>query len=283
MTHRAVRIVAAMLCVCAVAVAGGCTGLAGVDRKAFPGPEPEHITYWGHACLFIAIDGVDILTDPVFEKNLWNRRRFVGTPPADVVQRARVVLISHAHNDHLSPPSLEMLAKDTIVLCPEPAAGVLEGKGLNVKMMRPGDVHEVDGVRFVAVGVHHPGGRWNFSARADGRALGWVIAAPAATIFYSGDTDYCSSFRDVGDTYAPDVAILNVNGHLKPDDTARAARELGAPVVIPAHWGAYTYWLLGGNRRPKGERELERLLGDRLHVLEVGGAIPVPGGQRERP
>jgi len=87
----------------------------------------------------------------------------------------------------------------------------------------------------------------------------------------------------VGWTYAPDVAILNVNGHLTPPDAARAAADLGARVVIPSHWGAYGYWLVGGNRHPRGEKELERLLGDRLHVLRVGQSFKLGDGAARRP
>jgi L-ascorbate metabolism protein UlaG (beta-lactamase superfamily) len=267
----------ALLLVAVVLASGGCTGFAGVDRDTFPEPQAGHITYWGHACMFIDVDGVGIVTDPVFEKNLWNRRRFVGIPAQDALQRTQVVLVSHAHNDHLSPSTLAMFPKDAIVLCPAPVAKVLEGRGLTVKAMEPGEEHDVGGVRFIATAVHHPGGRWSMHAAADGRALGFVIVAPSATIFYSGDTDYNSSFDDVGWTYSPDVAILNINGHLKPPAAARAARGVGAPIVIPAHWGAYTYWLIGGNRRPHGEDELKRLLDGRLRILEVGESTPVPG------
>jgi L-ascorbate metabolism protein UlaG (beta-lactamase superfamily) len=264
-----------------LACAAGCTGLAGVDATTFAEPKADHITFWGHACSYIDIDGVGILTDPVFEKNLWNRRRIVGAPPTEIARRARVILISHAHNDHFSPSTIKAVAGDAIVLAPSPVANSLSDEGVRVREMKPGDELEMDGVRFVAVAAHHPGERWSLDAKADGRALGWVIITPAVTIFYSGDTDYCSSFRQVGQSYAPDIAILNVNGHLKPPDTARAARDTGAHIVIPAHWGAYKYYVLGGNKRPHGEQDLRRLLGDRLHVLNVGESISIaPGGAR---
>ena len=253
----------------------GCSGLAGVDAGRFGEPKAGHITFWGHACNYIDMDGVGILTDPVFEKNLWTRRRFIGGPPREMIQRARVVLISHAHNDHLGLSSLKELHGDAVVLCPAPVAKILSKRGLTVKEMRPGDELELNGVRFVAVTAHHPGGRWSLHAVADGRALGWVVVGPTATIYYSGDTDYCSSFSEVGRTFAPDIAIMNVSGHLKPADTARAARDTRAPVVIPTHWGSYAYWILGGGRRPHGETQLERLLGERLRVLNVGESLPI--------
>ena len=268
-------LVHALALVSTVCVFAGCSGLAKTDATRFAEPEPGRITFWGHACTYIDVDGVGILTDPVFDKNLWTRRRIIGAPSGGLIERARIVLISHAHNDHLSPSTLKELHDDAIVLCPAPVAKILSEKKVKVKVMRPGDEFDLGGVRVVAVNAHHPGGRWSLKARADGRALGWVIAAPTATIYYTGDTDYCSSFAEVGQTHAPDIAIMNVSGHLKPADAARAARDTRAPVIIPTHWGAYTYWLFGGSRRPRGEEELKRLLGERLRVLDVGESLTI--------
>ena len=248
----------------------GCSGLARVEPSVYPAPARDAITFWGHACSYIDVGGAGIVTDPVFEKHLWQRHRFIGSPPPEALQQTRVIVISHAHDDHLSASSLARFPKGTRILCPKPSAEYLAKKGIEATAMKPGDSFEADGVRIIAVAVHHPGSRRGVHAATDGRALGWVIVTPAATIFYSGDTDYCSTFSDVGWTYAPDIAILNVNGHLRPPDAARVAMATRAQVVIPTHWGAYGYWVVGGNRHPRGEDELKRLLDGRLHVLKVG-------------
>ena len=267
--------------VSALAVLAGCSGLSRIDPATYPVPKPDHLTFWGHACVYIDVGGVGIVTDPVFEKGLWQRKRFIGSPPDEAIARTRVVLLSHTHDDHTSPETLQRFSKDVVILCPEPTARFLAKEGIKARGLRPGESHEVDGIRFVAVAVHHPGPRRGVRAATDGRALGWVIVTPRSTIFYSGDTDYCASFSDVGWTYAPDIAVLNVNGHLMPPDAARAARDTRAPVVIPAHWGAYGYWVVGGNRHPRGDKDLERLIGDRLHVLQVGESFPIGGASTD--
>jgi len=263
-------------------VLAGCTGLAQVEPSTYPDPARNAITFWGHACSYIDVNGTGIVLDPVFETWLWQRHRFIGSPPDPALRDARVVLISHAHDDHTSPKSLARFPKDTVVLCPKPAAEFLAKEGIEAKAMAPGEQFTIGDVRIVAVPVFHPGTRNGLQRGADGRALGWVIETLEATIFYSGDSDYCSSFADVGWTYAPDIAILNVNGHLKPPDAARAAADVGAPVVIPSHWGAYSYWMVGGNRHPRGEKQLERLLGDRLHVLRVGQSFKLDAARAKK-
>lgn len=261
----------------------GCGGLAQVEPSTYPDPVPDAITFWGHACSYIDVDGMGIVLDPVFDKSLYQRRRFIGAPADQALRNARVVLLSHAHDDHTSPKSLRHFPKETVVLCPKPAAEFLSKKGIEAKAMAPGEEFTLGDVTIIAVTVFHPGTRKGFQRGADGRALGWVVKTPHATIFYSGDSDYCSSFADVGWTYAPDIAIVNVNGHLKPPDAARAAADLRAPVVIPSHWGAYGYWLVGGNRHPRGEAELQRLLGERLHVLRVGQSFKLADAPARQP
>jgi L-ascorbate metabolism protein UlaG (beta-lactamase superfamily) len=261
----------------------GCTGLSREAPSVFTEPARDSLTFWGHSCTYLDVGGLGIVTDPAFEKVLWWRHRFIGSPPADVLRGTRVILISHAHNDHLSPASLERFPAGAQVLCPVPSGRYLKKVSQPVKTMKPGDQFEIDGVRIVAVAVHHPGTRMSLDAEQDGRALGWVIITPEATVFYSGDTDFCSAFADIGWTYAPDIALLNINGHLKPADASRAAEALRAPVVIPTHWGAYGYWIIGGNRRPRDEGDLKRLLGERLHVLNLGESFALEKVSRSTP
>jgi L-ascorbate metabolism protein UlaG (beta-lactamase superfamily) len=268
-----------LLVLCALVFAG-CSGLAKVEPSQYPDPKRDSITFWGHACSYIDVGGAGIITDPVFAKRLFARHRFIGAPSDEALRGTRVVLISHAHDDHLNAASIRRLPADVTVLCPKPSAGLLAANGIKARVMAPGETFAMNGVRIVAVPVFHPGTRKGLHRSTDGRALGWVIITPAATVFYSGDTDYCSTFSDVGRMYAPDIAVLNVNGHLKPPDAARAATALGAPVIIPSHWGAYGYWLAGGNRHPRGESELRRILGGRLHVLNVGDSMPLERGAR---
>jgi L-ascorbate metabolism protein UlaG (beta-lactamase superfamily) len=160
-----------------------------------------------------------------------------------------------------------------VVLCPAPSARYLGDVGLTVRVMAPGDVFEFEGGRIVAVAAFHMGTRLGLHAQADGRALGYVIETPRATVYYSGDSNYFSGFADVGWTYAPDIVLLNVNGHLHSQDASRAAWATQAAVVIPIHWGAFPFWIFGGNKRPRDESALAQTVGDRLRVLEIGQSV----------
>lgn len=252
-----------------------CSGLARTDGARFPEPAPDAITFWGHACAYIDVGGVGVVTDPVFRSTLVSRYRRGPAPPPASYAAARVVLISHAHPDHLDVPTLQTFPAGTVVLCPVPAVEHTARSGLDVRAMRPGDVFAFDGGTVTAVVAFHMAGRWGLHAEADGGALGYVIETSDDVIYYSGDSNYFSGFADVGWTFDPDIVLLNINGHLTGTDAVRAAWATRARVVIPLHWGTYPYWVLGGNRRPRSEAMLTGLLDGRLRLLEVGEAYPL--------
>lgn len=281
--HRrviAIRPVAPLFLVIALAFGVACAGgLAHPDASLFPTPSRDSITFWGHACCYIDVGGVGIVTDPVFGGVLFRHRRTPAPPPSSFAL-TRVVLISHAHPDHLSPETLRTFPPGTVVLCPRPSAKYLKDVGLPIRVMAPGDTLAFEGGRVIAVAAFHMGSRYGVHAAGDGGALGYVIETPTGSLYYSGDTSYFSGFADVGWTYDPDILLLNVNGHLRSTDAALAAWASRARVVIPIHWGTFGYWVVGGNDRPRDEKELVRLMGDRLHVIEVGQSFALDRASR---
>jgi L-ascorbate metabolism protein UlaG (beta-lactamase superfamily) len=268
---------------CTALLAGCAGGLAPPDGELFPAPARNAITFWGHACVYMDYEGFGIVTDPVFEKSLLVvRRRRIPSPPPASYAAAKVVLISHAHPDHLSDETLRTFPDDVVILCPPPSARYLDDVGRDVRVVNPGDTVAFGDVRITAVSAHHMGSRLGLHASLDGRATGYVIETPKTTVFYSGDTDYFSGFAEVAWSFRPDIAVINVNGHLSSTDATRAAWASRAPVVIPIHWGGFGYAVVGGNRRPRDEETLLRVLGDRLRVLEVGQSLPIAPASFER-
>lgn len=256
--------------------------LAKIDGELFPDPPADAITFWGHACCYIDLDGFGIVTDPVFEKKTLIRWRKIPIPPPAAYQHARVILISHAHPDHLSPQTLATFPDDTIILCPQPSAKYLDDLGMDVRAMRPGERFTFPGGWITAVRARHMGGRYSLSAGTDGRALGYVISSSRGRIFYSGDTNDFWGFGDVGLIYNPDVALLNINGHLHSDDAVSAAHATRARTVIPLHFGAYGYFFFGASETPRGHDKMERLLGPAYKPLRPGESFllkrPPPSG-----
>lgn len=249
--------------------------LASVDGDLFPVPDENAITFWGHACLYIDVDGYGIVLDPVFEKRTFLRWRRVPAPPPSSYAGAGLILISHAHPDHLSLETLRNFPPGATILCPKPSERYISTVGMEVKAMKPGDEFTFPGGKVVAVVAEHAGTRYGIRSRTDGGALGYVVYTPYATVYYSGDTNLFDGMDEVGRTHSPDVAIFNISGHLHGDDAVEAARRVGAKTVIPVHFGAYGHFFIPERKRPRDYDEMLEGLGDTMVLLGLGESHPL--------
>lgn len=244
------------------------------DARLYPEPPRSAVTFWGHSSVYLDVDGYGIVTDPVFGSRFSPLHgRQIPPPPPEAYDQARLVLISHAHQDHLQPSTLTRFSDDCMILCPAPSAEHVRGLGPRVRVMRPGDQFHFPGGTVVAVPAYHPGGRWSRKASADGGALGYVVRTRRGTIYYSGDTDYFDGFKRIGEEFRPDLAIFNVNVHLKPPDARRAQADLGFPRAMAVHLGAYGSPRAG--RAIRYHREFLAMAGPLGVPLRVGESLPL--------
>ena len=262
-------------------IATGCASGPALPGRAGPpdlrAPATNAVTFWGHACAYVDVEGTGIVTDPVFDPSYaLVRKRQVPAPPREAIAGTDLILISHAHQDHLSRRTLALFPATSLILgSPAVAAYVAKDKALapRVRVMKPGDQLAFRGGRVIAVPAHHPGGRLSIQAKTDGNALGYVIQARGVTLYYSGDTGAFAGISRIGRTYRSDVALLNVNAHLHSEDARDAALALGSARVVPLHFGAY-----GGPREATSDlwlRDLGRALGPRFVPLELGESLPL--------
>lgn len=154
-----------------------------------------------------------------------------GAPAADVV------LVTHDHYDHFSPPDVAAVAgPDTVVVGPPAVTGqVLD---LRTVTLRPGETVTVDGLTITGVAAYNidkfraPG--QPFHPREAGY-LGFVFDLDGRRYYHAGDTDAVPEMAAV----SCDVAFLPVGGTytMTADEAAEACRRLQAAMVVPMHWG----------------------------------------------
>ncbi len=58
------------------------------------------------------------------------------------------------------------------------------------------------------------------------------------TIYHSGDTAYFKDMEIIGETYAPDLALINIS-QMGAKLSARAAQSLRARTVVPMHFATF--------------------------------------------
>lgn len=143
---------------------------------------------------------------------------------------ADIVLITHAHYDHLSREDIDRVrASHTEILIPESCASTF---GQDARTIAPGDTIEIKGIKIEAVpayntktGFHPSGNSW----------LGYIIHLPGGTIYHAGDTDFIPEMNSLD----VDVALLPIGGTftMTPEAAVEAAVAVNASIAVPIHWG----------------------------------------------
>jgi L-ascorbate metabolism protein UlaG (beta-lactamase superfamily) len=227
-------------------------------------------------------ENLAIAFDPMLGRWVGGVRRAVepGLQPTDF-QDVGLVLISHGHADHLHRATLERLPrKATTIVVPAGCASLVSSLGFaRVIELSPGADLELRGVQVIAYATSHGDGDM-------ARGLSYVVrpmpgACTGPSLYLCGDSGYFSGFADVGERYAPDVAMLPIGGfyprsfrdrHMSPLDALYAFEDLRARLLVPIHHGAFalSYERLDEPARWLVELATERGLREHVMVMAPG-------------
>eukprot|EP00904_Undaria_pinnatifida_P012374 jgi/Undpi1/8267/HiC_scaffold_25.g10736.m2 len=236
--------------------------------------DPMRVTWIGHATILVQIDGLNVLTDPMFSDRA-SANQMVGpkrfTPPAMSVADLPpidVVLLSHNHYDHLDSGSVKAVGDSPLWIVPSGLKGVLGKMGAKhcVELSWWEEV-EVEGflgaVRFASTPAQHWSTRlvWD---RNTSLWCGFAVAGSRERFYFAGDTAYCPVFGKIGERYGPfDLAALPIGAHepawfmkdqhCSPDEAVKIHQDLGAKRSFAVHWGTFP---LAADRYADAPREL---------------------------
>ena len=228
------------------------------DAWARPVDTGLRATWLGHSTVLLEIDGVRVLTDPV-----WGRRAspfsFAGPErfqpvPVDIAALPPLdaVLISHDHYDHLDHASIIALAAMQVPFITSLGVGLhLEAWGVPPERITELDWWEhtmlPGGVKVTAAPAHHFSGR----GLRDRNATLWssfALRGERHAVFFSGDTGLSPAFGEIGQRLGPfDLVMIEVGAfhqswgqvHLGPDNALEAWSQLGSGRLLPVHWGTF--------------------------------------------
>jgi L-ascorbate metabolism protein UlaG (beta-lactamase superfamily) len=219
------------------------------------------VTYINHATTLIQIDGMNILTDPI-----WSLR--AGPFPLIGPKRIRnpgvsleklpeidLILISHDHWDHLDIKSIQQIyQRDTPF--------ILTGLGTDA-ILKANQINKVKGldwwqryksatndISVTFVPAIHSSGRWPFRHN---RTLwgGFVIQSPSGSVYFAGDTGYGDFIQKIAERFDQiRLAILPIgsyekrwfmkNQHMNPEDATNAHLALNANQSIGMHYATFS-------------------------------------------
>lgn len=224
---------------------------------ATPPPTGLRATWLGWSSVLVEIDGVKLLTDPVWSKRcspstLVGPARF-HAPPIALADLPRIdaVVISHDHYDHLDMPTIRDLAKrGTQFFVPLGIGAHLERWNVPAAQIHDLDWNQsfnLGGLTITATPARHYSGR---NPRRANQMLwaSWVIKGPRHRVFFSGDTGYTDQFRAIGAAHGPfDLTLIKIGAsdeswkdiHMTPEEAVRTHRDVRGRVMLPVHWATF--------------------------------------------
>ena len=253
------------------------------------------VMFLGHSSFLLAIGGKNVLIDPVFATRLilLRRQRRAGVRVEDLPV-VDVVLVTHAHMDHLNLPTLRSVVRATrrktgrapVIVVPHGVEDLVARLGFEeVRTLGLWESAEVADLRVTLTPAKH----WGARMFSDTHRLfgGYVVEGAGHRVYHSGDTAYFSGFREIGQRLRPQVALLPIGAyfpdtyrsvHTSPEEALQGFVDLGATTMVPMHFGTFR---LG--REPMEEPPVRlmadavrRGLEDRVRVLEEGQTLVFP-------
>ena len=216
------------------------------------------ITYIGHATLLIEIGGKKILTDPNFDPTLGRFLARVSEPgiAIDRLPKLDMILLTHAHADHLSFRSLADIESVPLYAPPAVARWIRRHGVTNAIELGPGESLTSGSLTVHVEAATHSGNRYVID-RWRKQANMYLVATNHESAFFAGDTaltDDTTRFvkRELRERQL-DVALLPIGyapkwkaesfsrGHLTSLDALTLFERLDARYLIPYHWGTFNH------------------------------------------
>ena len=292
--------------------------LCGGERRVPRGPLPSmspletwntrpasglRATWLGHSTLLIEIDGIRVLTDPVWglrasPSQLAGPKRFQPVPvPLRAMPRVDLVIVSHDHYDHLDYPTIRELARRDVPFVTSLGVGAhLEAWGV-----RPERIVELDWweshclpnseLMVTAAPSQHFSGR-GLHDRNMTLWSSFVIRSPHHTVFFSGDTGLTTEYQAIRERFGRfDLVMLEVGAfdpawgdmHLGPKNALEALKMLGGGPFLPVHWGTFNLAMHAWDESPETLLELGRKAGVQLVMPRLGEPVEPAHAERAEP
>lgn len=230
---------------------------------------PKHdqvgIIWLGQAGFWLNTGHHSILIDPYLSDSLAKKytgkkndhKRMVPIPiaPADL-PRPDLILVTHAHTDHMDSETLKPLVeahKGLKVIVPKSKLEMAQeriGENAELVGVDADDIINIDDKLSIHV---FPAAHETLAKDESGQHeyLGYGIEDAGLKIYHSGDTIPFNGLQERVDKFAPDIALLPVNGRdalrlsegIPGNLTLEEAYSLvqDVPIFIPHHWGMFAF------------------------------------------
>jgi L-ascorbate metabolism protein UlaG (beta-lactamase superfamily) len=249
------------------------------------------VTWLGHSTLLIEIDGVRVLTDPVWGSRaspmaFAGPKRFHPPPaPLAALPALDAVIISHDHYDHLDRPTIRHLARMAVPFITSlGVGGHLERWGIAPDRITELDWWEATRLKDIVITA---GAAQHFSGRGlrDRNTTAWSsfhLRGPRHSFFYGADSGLTREYEEIARRLGPfDVVALEVGAyhpswgdiHMGPENALVAHGYLGSGALLPIHWGTFNLAMHPWDEPAETLLRLGPSRGARLVMPRLGEAV----------
>lgn len=216
------------------------------------------LIWFGHSSFLLQVAGKNLFFDPMLSDVAapypWlGSKRYNQENPIEIAELPVIdaVFISHDHYDHLDYDSIiELNSKVKHFFVPLAVGKHLLEWGVSKDKITEMDWWESDTLGEIELTFtpsrHFSGRRLDRNNTLWG---GWHLKTNDFSIYFSGDTGYGPHFKEIKQRLGQiDFALLEsgqynedwADIHMMPEQTVQAASDLGAKLMMPVHWGAFT-------------------------------------------
>jgi L-ascorbate metabolism protein UlaG (beta-lactamase superfamily) len=263
-------------------------------RSLKAGDKPQ-ILWFGHSSYYILSKEASILVDPVFSGHASPVSFFADAFPGTNIygeadfEDIDILVLTHDHYDHLDYQTILALAPRVGRFVTALGVGAhLEYWGIDAGRITELDLWESaspsEGITFTAAPSRHFSGR--MFRRNQTLWCSFVLELGQHRLFLGGDSGYGLHFGEIGRRFGPfDLAFLESGQygahwpeiHMLPEQTVQAAREIGARVLLPVHWGKFCLALHPWNEPVKRVVRAAALARQPIVTPKIGELVTLAG------
>ncbi|MEO1052407.1 MAG: MBL fold metallo-hydrolase [Bacteroidota bacterium] len=236
-----------------------------IKEAEYGAPPPDRVnsvsvTFINHSTFLLQVDGVNILTDPVYSLRCspfqWAGPKRMRPPGIKFEDLPKIdyVIISHNHYDHLDENSVKRLKEehDPQFLVPLGISAFMKTLGIEKSVdLDWWETYSIaDSVEIAAVPAQHFSGRGMLDRDAT-LWCGYAIKRPGGNIYFAGDTGYNQEmFTEIGERFKPlKLSLIPIGAylprwfmspiHTSPEDAVKAHKDLASEHSIATHFGTF--------------------------------------------
>jgi L-ascorbate metabolism protein UlaG (beta-lactamase superfamily) len=242
----------------------------------------------GHASVLINFFGLHIMTDPVLTRRIgatvgkrtFGPKRLIAPAlTVDQLPPIDLILLSHAHLDHLHVATLAQFPATTRVITARDTSDLLAGiKMKNVRELKWGErvtlTTRHGELTIEAFEVAHWGARWRHDRQRGFN--GYILERNNRKLLFGGDTAYCPHFKKLKSKGPFALAVMPIGSykagestwHCTPEEAIEMANDAGANYILPIHHMTFNF---GKDIQNEPIERFERALSaERIGWREVG-------------